>query len=215
MIIKGFWHIYMINHWYDIVMDQLRIMINSGLYDAAQCITIGCLGTPEQLKWLQSRVIDQYPKLRLGFYDGDHTLFEFKTLELITIDNGDYAGFYIHTKGVTRPGDVVAAHWRGWMNECILNRWRDHYHIINNGLADVSSMNHCTPPKHPEHFSGNFWWFDREYIDRCPKLTSLRRNNRWQAEQWICMGHGRFHAPEFVEPGRDNFVMKHDHSGIS
>jgi hypothetical protein len=209
MIIKGFWHLYLINHWYSIVTDQLRIMLNSGLYDASEEIVIGCLGDDLQRGLLQRLIINQYPKLRIRYSSEDPTKYEFETLKLIESDKGDYVGYYFHTKAVTKPDETIINHWRAWLNEAILNRWEHHYlHVCELGGYDVSSVNHCLPPKHPEHFSGNFWWFDRAYIDRLPRIDSLNKNNRWQAEQWICKSkHKKVFAQEFVEPGSGVFNM--------
>jgi hypothetical protein len=205
--IKGFWHIYLINHWYSIVVDQLRIMLTSGLYDAADEINIGCIGDGQQVAYLQNMIVNQYPKLRIRTVSPDPAQFEFLTLGLIEQDKSQFIGFYFHTKAVTKPFDTVQNHWRAWLNESILNDWAHHHHCILIGF-DVSSVNHCCPPLHPEHFSGNFWWFNRDYINKLPPLNSLNHTNRWQAEQWICRGKGRFYASQFKEPDRDTFVIK-------
>jgi hypothetical protein len=210
MIIKGFWHIYLINHWYTIVTDQLRILLTSGLYDRCEEINIGCI-EPEQAiqsMYLRKMFTEQYPKLKIRYISTIPTDYEFKTLKLIEEDRSDYVGFYFHTKAVTKPGDTIQNHWRAWLNEAILNQWDEHYHHVNDSGYDVSSVNHCLSPQHPEHFSGNFWWFNREYIKRLPKVDSLNHQNRWTAEQWICQGHGRYYSTEFMEPGRDIFLMK-------
>lgn len=208
MIIKGFWHVFVVNHWYSIVADQLRVLISSGLYDASEQITLGIIGTDQQqLDYLQWMILNQYPKLRVGYVSHRPEDYEFRTLKLIEDDKGVYAGYYFHTKGVSDPADTIKAHWRAWLNEAVLNRWREHYEMILRGF-DVSSVNHCQPPKHPEHFSGNFWWFNRKYINRLPAVDSLRWTHRYDAEQWICCGHGQYYAAEFVEPGRDVFEIK-------
>jgi hypothetical protein len=61
----------------------------------------------------------------------------------------------------------------------------------------------------PEHFSGNFWWFNRNYIDRLPKIDSMNHSYRWGAEQWICKGRGKYYSVEFKESGRDLFLMEY------
>jgi hypothetical protein len=211
MRIKGFYHILLQNHWYSIVTDQLRIMLTSGLYDACEEINIGCLGDDLQRGLLQRLIVDQYPKLKIRYYSPDHTKYEFETLKLIEADNSKYAGFYFHTKAVTQPSETIINHWRAWLNEAILNRWEKHYWNVCERDYDVSSVNHCMPPLHPEHFSGNFWWFDRGYINELPKIDSLNKANRWQAEQYICKSKTkRVFAEEFVEPGRDVFIMSYN-----
>jgi hypothetical protein len=210
MIIKGFWHLYLTNHWYSIVADQMRIMLTSGLYDACYEINIGCIqpaGSTEAIL-LKKLFVEQYPKLKIRYISDKPTDYEFRTLKLIEQDKEKYAGFYFHTKAVTNPSDTIQNHWRAWLNESILNRWGKHYWNVCEKDYDVSSVNHCLPPAHPEHFSGNFWWFDRGYINELPKIDSLNKNNRWLAEQWVCRSKTkRVFAEEFIEPGRDVFLM--------
>jgi hypothetical protein len=92
------------------------------------------------------------------------------------------------------------------MAEAILNRWEEHYNHVTT-YYDVSSVNEM---KDPDHFSGNFYWFNREYINRLPKIDKLQLGNRFHAEQWSCMCKDRkAYAREFVEPGRDVFTMQY------
>ena len=204
-MIKGFWHCYLTSHWYSIVTDQLRILLTSGLYDACQEISIGCVGTEEEKAFFEKCFTNLYPKLKIKYYGTDPKVYEFPTLHLIELDTTRYYGFYFHTKGVTKPELSVIGHWRAWLNEAILNNWRFHYQNIIDGY-DVSGVNHM---KSPDHFSGNYWWFNRNYIDRIKKLSTLDQKDRYMAEQWICMSrYAKIYKGEFKEPGRDVFVIK-------
>lgn len=205
MRVLGFWHIWSINSWYTIITDQLRILLTSGLYDECEEIRIGFIGTAEDKELFDRLFVNVYPKLKVRFYSTDPSLYEFPTLKLIESDNSDYVGFYFHTKGVTRPFETNIQHWRTFLNENILARWQEHRERVENGY-DVSSVNYM---KSPDHFSGNFWWFNRRYIDRCPKIDTLDKNNRWHAEQWICMGNPNFYSPPHVEPGNVIFPIKY------
>jgi hypothetical protein len=206
MKIKGYWHIFMVNHWLTIITDQLRIMLTSGLYDACEEINIGCIGRPEEKVDLERFITDLYPKLKIRYYSTNPLEYEFPTLRLIENDNSDYVGFYFHTKGVTKPFDNNIQVWRNWLNEAILNRWQEHYERVSNGY-DASSVNFLPSP---DHFSGNFWWFDRRYINQLPKLDTLQLRNRYHCEQWICMCKDRkVYAKEFIEAGRDSFLIRY------
>lgn len=206
MQIKGFWHCYLINSWYTIITDQLRILLTSGLYDACEEISIGCIGSPTDKLFLEMFFINLYPKLKIKYHSVKAEDYEFPTLQMIEADNSEYAGFYFHTKAVTRPFDVMQNHWRAYLNEMIIYRWREHRDRIENGY-DVSSVNFM---KSPDHFSGNFWWFNRRYIDRLPKIDTLDHSYRWGAEQWICKSKGKFYYPaEFFDYSKDTFLMQH------
>jgi len=205
MIIKGFWHIFMINHWYSVVMEQARILLTSGLYNACEEISIGCIGTPEEKALLEKYIVNQYPKLKIKYYSGNPVEYEFPTIALIETDKSDYAGFYFHAKAVTKYSETIINHWRSCLNEFIINRWQEHYQNICNGY-DASSMNFL---KSPDHFSGNFWWFNRRYIDTLPPVSVLNHKYRWHSEQWICMQKGDFYYPDFIEPGENTFTIKY------
>lgn len=207
MKIKVFYHIYLVNSWFTIITDQMRILLTSGLYDACEEISIGCIGSQVEKSFLQRYVVDVYPKLKIKYHSERPEDYEFPTLKLIEADTSEYAGFYFHAKGVTKPFETNIGHWTAFLNEKVLNQWRGHYQNICKGY-DVSSVNHL---KSPDHFSGNFWWFNREYFNRLPPIDSLDHNYRWACEQYICMGDGKFYFPEFEEPGETAFTIKYKH----
>jgi len=205
MKVKGFWHIYAVNHWYSVVIDQMRVLLTSGLYDECEEISIGLISLPDEKLFLEKYIVNNYPKLKIKSYSTNPTDYEFPTLRLIEEDRSSYVGFYFHSKGVTRPFETVVNHWRVFLNEHVLNQWREHRERVE-GKYDASSVNYL---KAPDHFSGNFWWFNRSYIDRLPPLEVLDHSNRYHAEQWICMGHGKLYYPEFREPGETSFTFKY------
>jgi hypothetical protein len=206
MKIYGYWHIWATTIWYTIITDQLRILLTSGLYDECEEIRIGFIGTAEDKALFDKLFTSIYPKLKVRFYSTDPSLYEFPTLKLIENDSSDYVGFYFHTKGVTRPFEPIISHWRAWLNESVINLWRGHYKNVCDEY-DASSVNFL---RSPDHFSGNFYWFNRDYIFKLPKIDSLDKNNRYQAEQWVCMCDDKhIFSKEFKEPGRDVFTIKY------
>lgn len=206
MKIIGYYHCLLINHWYSVVIDQVRILLTSGLYDACTEINVGLIGELKEKVIFERLVSNLYPKFKIRYFSTNPQDYEFRTIELIEKDNSQYVGFYFHTKGITRPFESYINHWRSILNEFILWRWKEHYVRVCNGY-DISSVNEM---KSPDHFSGNFWWFNRKYINRLPKVKSLDHNNRWHPEQWICMCADRkTYAKEFVEPGKDVFLIQY------
>ena len=206
MRIKIFYHLYAINDWYTIFIDQLRIMLTSGLYDACEEINIGFIGFAEDKQLFDRLFVNQYPKLKVRYYSDNPMEYEFPTIRLIEEDTSNYAGLYFHTKGVTRPFEPIISHWRAWLNEAVVNNWRLHYENVCNEY-DLSSVNYLTSP---DHFSGNFYWFNSNYIFKLPKIDDLDKNNRYHAEQWCCMcPDKRVFSKEFKEPGRDVFKIKY------
>jgi hypothetical protein len=181
-------------------------MLTSGLYDACEEINIGLIGVDDDIALFKKLFSDLYPKLKVRITTFNPHKYEFLTLRLIEEDISEYAGFYFHTKAITRPFETIINHWRSWLNEAVLNRWVEHCDRVCTQGWDVSSVNRMYSP---DHFSGNFWWFNREFIYRLPKIDTLNHEYRFHAEQWICMAEGRMYAEEFIEPGRDVFIMKY------
>jgi hypothetical protein len=206
MNIKGFWHIWLHTIWHSICANQMRILLTSGLYDACEEINIGLIGLPEEIAQFKKLFSDLYPKLKIRIISGNPGEYEFLTLRLIEQDTSEYVGFYFHTKGITRPFETNISNWREWLNEAILNRWVEHCDRVCTCGYDVSSVNRMYSP---DHFSGNFWWFNRQFINKLPKIGTLELHDRFQAEQYICKARGNFYAEEFVEPGQDVFIMKY------
>ncbi len=206
MKIKIFYHLYCINDWYTVFTDQLRIMLTSGLYDACEEVNIGFIGFAEDKQLFDRLFVALYPKLKVRYFSDNPMEYEFPTLKLIEEDLSAYVGLYFHTKGVTRPFEPIISHWRSWLNESVVNRWQEHYKNVCDEY-DVSSVNYLTSP---DHFSGNFWWFNRDYILKLPRIDSLDKNNRYHGEQWVCMCEDKhLFSKEFKEPGRDVFTIKY------
>ena len=42
--IRVFYHVSMMNHYLDVVKEQMDLMVDSGLYDVAESISVGCNG---------------------------------------------------------------------------------------------------------------------------------------------------------------------------
>ena len=205
MKIKIFWHILMVNSWYTVVSEQMRILLTSGLYDACEEINIGAIDPENEISMLEDFFLAMYPKLNLRYLSTDPKEYEFPTLRLIEKDRSDYIGLYFHAKGVTKPCDTMVNHWREYLNEMVVQRWSEHVARIKDGY-DVSSVNFL---RAPDHFSGNFWWFHSRYIDILPGIDSLELHNRYHAEQWVCMGSGMWFYPPFQEPGEKGFLIKY------
>ena len=58
--IRIFYHAYLINDWQSLVTDQLTAVVNSGLYQASDCMNIGVVSSGndyEQLLRLVSQIL--------------------------------------------------------------------------------------------------------------------------------------------------------------
>jgi hypothetical protein len=186
--IVGFIHVCMINDWKSIISEQINIMQESGLYDYMRVANVCCLGSEYDKEELE-KLIEPFGKLRLAAYSPDLNAFEFFTLafmkDVCNRSQGFY-GFYIHTKGVSWPGHEGGKYWRDYMNHYILRKWMLDVRFLNIGydLCGVKLINKGWPL----HYSGNFFWFNAEYVSRVIPVNMMNRKDRFNAEMWVCSG---------------------------
>jgi hypothetical protein len=191
MKVIGFMHVCLINHFLDIVKCQIEEMVPSGLYARADKIYIGCVGNKTAYRQLKS-YISGFKKIEIYSYDLDIKKYEFHTLRIvheISLANPKFYGFYIHTKGCNYPGNEGVKYWLDHMNYYNITQWKEAVRSLDLGYYTygVKLLPSSYPPAFKMHYSGNFWWFNSEYVSTLPPIDSLDRTNRYNAETWICL----------------------------
>jgi len=194
-----FIHICMIENWEIIIQDQINTIKNSGLYDICEKIHIGLLGDINNIH----KKIFQDDKFDILYIDSRIDLYETNTINFIKyfcskLKDEIYI-LYIHTKGVRRAGnDNVILSWRKMMEYFLIEKYQ--YCIDNLSFYDTIGNNvinsYCydmdkiaVNKNHTYHYSGNFWWSKKSYIDKLPfieiDLSINAINTRYIAENWI------------------------------
>ena len=204
-MIVGFYHICTMNHWREVLTEQVDLIQSSGLYDACDRIVVGKVGT---------EVLPSLPSKFKVSYEGEVTDFEFPTLKLLHTHCKRWGGqvWYIHTKGVSHSRESVAAKRDAWIegidydtlatNLTLWRRFMMHYVVRKWGLCHEALKDHdvCGAAwrKYPPHFSGNFWWARGKYVSKLPPIrkylstvgcSSWSTGPRGAAEYWICHGN--------------------------
>lgn len=184
-------HCCLINDYMDIINEQMNLILKSGLYSRIDKVYIGCLGDKSDYNRLKS-FISPFPKFEIYAYDTDIKKYEFHTLKIvqeISLVNPKFYGFYIHTKGVNYPGNIGGKYWLDYMNYYNLIQWKEAVRHLDIGYYTygVKLLPSTHPPAFKMHYSGNFWWFNSEYISTLPDIDSLDKCNRYNAEVWICL----------------------------
>lgn len=185
----GFYHVSMMNHWREVVREQMNLIVQSGLHNKVNRIYIGAVGSKEMLRELVDMI--KGTKFVVAAYSDNLQAYEYPTINLVkqySKTHENYDCFYIHTKGVSQPAHREGGdYWRQFMNYFNLEKWRDCKDgLLENELAgcgwrDESIFN--------RHYSGNFWWARGEYIKSLPDIDTLNQEDRFQAEFWIGKGN--------------------------
>tara|TARA_R110000868_G_scaffold2821_1_gene19525 strand:+ start:1726 stop:2382 length:657 start_codon:yes stop_codon:yes gene_type:complete len=189
MGVSIFFHLATMNNYQEIFDEIYSEIVNSGLFEVIDNLNICIVGNGE----LQFESND---KIKI-YKNNDITVGEFFTLNILKkfadslTENNNI--LYLHTKGVTSPGNQCVVDWRKYMT---------YFNIIQYDKCidslkgyDTCGVDLVTEPT--VHYSGTFWWANSDYIKRLPKIDEIRYPKtppildiRHNGEFWIGMGNG-------------------------
>lgn len=185
------------NNYMEMMIEQCRLIITSGLYQAASKIYIGVIESPDRnplhgKDWLHSfwkssssKEVGELGKVEIVFYPENKE--EVETLKWIRDyskkNPGDYV-LYFHTKGITKFCRATED-WRRYMEYFCVEQWRDCVQKLDEGYDCCGVMwNTRTAIGDYPHFSGNFWWANTNHINIL-NHSYLEVNRRVFREFWI------------------------------
>jgi len=192
-MIYGFMHICTLNHWEDVINDQIETMVESSLLSNLDHLYLGVVGARNVTPLVYKTSIIHQSK--------DIKEYEWATLipmhKFCKEHPGDHV-FYIHTKGVSKPSTYHARRhkavldYRRFMEYKLLTQWRDCLSWL--ATANVVGVNwretKWREKPIPAYFAGNFWWARTDYIASLPEITPEMTSDRAEAEFWIGRGKG-------------------------
>ncbi len=198
-----FIHICCIENWEDIFTEQIYSIKKSGLYNVTYKIMLCILG---DIKHINNPIFTD-KKFNIIYIDTRLYLYELLTINSIKSycermnDEKDLYILYIHTKGVRKAGDDnIIKSWRNMMEYFLINCYKECLDGLENLMFDTIGNNiineKCTTDKyanvnleHTYHYSGNFWWSKKSYIDKLNyidlNLSLTAELTRYKAENWI------------------------------
>lgn len=151
-----YFHICVMSNWVEIVQNSIKFIKKSKLYDRCDEIRCCILG---KYNILPSCLNDT--KIKIIAQNTNRQIYERFTLRILHEHSlkEKFYGFYIHSKGVLKN----KVNWN-WINEMLRSNCNHHIKIIEL-LDDYHTVGtRFTTKKIGPHYSGNFWWFNSEYI---------------------------------------------------
>jgi hypothetical protein len=111
--------------------------------------------------------------------------YEFPTLKMIQNrarnSNENYRILYMHTKGVLHTRNKYVTKWRLFMQYFLV----DHYENCLQRLEKHNLVGCDFYTKPFNHFRGNFWWANSDFIAKNSDIDSMNQNQRYDAEEWL------------------------------
>lgn len=151
--------------WEPVVREQAHGLLLSGLYAACDAVHCFVSGDPAAARAAAAFVASRGAKVCVACVPGDasHERLALHGLRGL-VTPGDRV-LYLHSKGVTKPGDERVADWRRMMEHFLVGGWRRCVELLDG--QDLVGCNWRAEPR--PHFSGNFWWARADHLLRLPE----------------------------------------------
>ena len=184
-------HTYCRKDYQQIVLDKIRKMKLSGLWDNINKFFIPVSGMREQDKEFFEDL--KYLSNKIKIFEHVNPVFnnEPDTLNYIRNRAENFENntpiLYMHTKGVSYDHFIVNKNVKAWVRYLDLytiGHWKECMESLNE--FDIAGGCYVGEPK--KHFSGNFWWANSDYIKTLPYLDKENIKPLERGEFWICSG---------------------------
>ena len=170
----------------DILDEILREIKISGLYTELDLIVINNIGIPIN----KNKYKDA--KIKVINFSEDIRLFELPTIKLLISFSEKHPNcklLYLHTKGVSKFTDKKTENWRKHLYINI-NNYKECLEKLNQ-YDSVGTLyfsgNHCMY----EHFAGNFWWANTNYLRKFNKHKLVQK---YDAESFLFSLENNFYS---------------------
>jgi hypothetical protein len=182
------YHAYLYGSKYlDMMKDQLRLLMTSGLYKSCSKLYIGMVDSPNKMPsdgadWAK-RYLGAFPEIVLYPVNKEEAT-TLKWIRDYSVMNPDDYIMYFHMKGISKQNRNTED-WRRYMEYFVIENWTKCVQKLDEGYDCCGVMwNTDTPIGIHSHFSGNFWWAKTGYINTLDH-TFLDAEFRWDREFWI------------------------------
>ena len=182
-------HTYCRKDYRHIVLDKIRKLKLSGLWDNMEKFFIPVSGMREQdkeffedLKLLSSK-IKIFEHINPVFNNEPDTLNYIKNRAEKFENNKPI--LYMHTKGVTYDHPILDKNVKAWVRYLDLytiGHWKECIEALESYNTSGGFYN----PEPMKHYSGNFWWANSDYIKTLPSLDKDNIKPLERGEFWIC-----------------------------
>ena len=167
-------HVCCINTYKEVFQQLMRCIKESGLYDHVHQIRCCILGEYEE-----SLFADE--KIKIWAESPDLSLYEVFTLNTLYDDckKGECMNvLYLHTKGVTKPGNPYVMSWLEYLCHFNIYKYKECLEWLKTNDAVGVNLNLSGSGR--VHFSGNFWWTTSAYVQRlAPCIFSCYNSPEW------------------------------------
>ena len=174
-------------------VEQMKLMVDSGLYDAANEIHIGLNGEGDDEQFVREHL----PVGCILHVHGNQSVSLLPTMRLLQYwlpGHEEWLVFFWHMKGVTHPGELMRKAWRACLERHVIKDWKKCAGTLQQNEWIESAGCHWllgTDEGRPVHFWGGvFWCTKAKFLLTLPPLIDqcVTRAQWYACEHWIGEG---------------------------
>ena len=180
-----FIHTYCLNHYRTILLDKFKKIKKSGLLDRCNKIHIPVFNLKSSDVIFFEEFKKLSPKIEVFQISSNKYNNECDTLNYIKkyVENFEenVPILYMHTKGVSYIQPQILKNIKTW------NRYLDYYCIGDwkYAVEKLKEYNTVGPFLGTDHYSGNHYWINSDYIKTLPEITDQNVKTLNRGEYWI------------------------------
>ena len=198
-----FFHVYLKNDFSHILLDKFKKFKSSGLYDRADKIYLTLFGDIERHQEFLSDLKDLYSKIEYAVIVNKEFDNEADTLNFMLKKAESYEKntpmLYLHTKGVSYSNPTTKRNigaWVRYLDLYTINKWEE----CLEGLKDNDAAGPFFCPGELQHFQGNFWWANSDYLKNLPRINNLNIEDINRGEFWVLSDTEKVFALSPISP---------------
>ena len=180
MNIQIYHHVYLCNHWKQVLIEQLYALQMSGLFHNCKALNMGVVYQEENdisdFKKLiadydiENKINILYIKPNDNHFEGNTAVYMKEYCDSLSEEESNSTSImYLHTKGVSYPEDdsrrLPCKMWKNYMEYFVIFQWKDCIEKLN---GDYESCGCEWRESMGGHYSGTFWWMKATLIKKIP-----------------------------------------------
>lgn len=170
-----FYHLACMGNWQEVFVEQMQQLRQSGFRQ----VNLTLLGSGGDWQTAHDVCQDFDLLAQLVFRASELTHFETPSLRAIEVYAQQHPGYvlYLHSKGVSNPGNSIKTRWRQLMMHELVEKWQQcalqlpYYDVVGVNWRDMGSIS---------HFSGNFWYASTRYLRTLVDFSTYYAHPQYQ-----------------------------------
>jgi hypothetical protein len=183
-----FFHVYLQKGYTHILLSKFKKFQASGLYGKTNKIYLTLFGDVDNNKEFLNDLKELYPKIEYAVITNKEFHSEPDTLNFMLKKAKEYTSntpmLYVHTKGISHTNPIIKRNidaWVRYLDLYVIKQWEDCLKALE--TYDTAGPFFCSGEF--QHYQGNFWWANSNYIKTLPKIdfSNVKKWNR--GEYWV------------------------------